>query len=394
VVPGAALKLIQGKYSSTEFDPWKDLVKPVIHARDGAEAANSESNDRNSFWSDHNRLVLAKPIMTAAMNFTGNKGRSAGSYLSFHEGMCTRARKVKGLPSNFLKKDGLTKKLGQIGCLVMTAQASREKIMIVEPLGTTHIRTPFFPAEAGSLATTELALFDSDLVEARSKARLHEEYGDDEDGNFRTNKKRRKEGGQGRWQDDDVGNRDNAVISPGTMLAKWSVYLTKKGPIYGYKYLVAWGQQVTPDQIPHDTCLGALCHLSHQPSRRQWCNKLTCAHHRRPAPLAESDFHIINIHAADNNAADKAVAAEVVADKANWVHWGGPANYEVLGGIAGAPYYTGSGNNSGRAGSSGRGNGFGGGRGKGKGGGKGGKGSKGGKGRKGRGGPSNFGRQH
>jgi hypothetical protein len=79
IVPGTALKLIQGKYSSAEFDPWKDLVKPVIHARDGAEAANAESNDRNSFWSDHSRLVLAKPIMTAAMNFTGNKGRSAGS---------------------------------------------------------------------------------------------------------------------------------------------------------------------------------------------------------------------------------------------------------------------------------------------------------------------------
>ena len=80
--------------------------------------------------------------MTAAMGFVGHLGRSAGSYISFHDGMTSRARKVKSLPSNFLKKAGLAKKLASIGEMVMTSQASQDCVTIMEPIGIAHIRQP------------------------------------------------------------------------------------------------------------------------------------------------------------------------------------------------------------------------------------------------------------
>jgi hypothetical protein len=412
IKPGTAILLIKGKFGAMDFDPWTMLCRPIIAIRDGAEAANGLSNDRGSFWSDYERLVLCKPIMVVAMSFIGHMGRSAGSYISFHDGMTSRARKVKGLPSHFLKKAGLTKKLAQIGSMVMTSQASQDGVTIVEPIGVAHLRQPFFSPDF--LAHMELTVFDGDMEEARSKMRLHEDYGDDEDGNFRGGKRQRNDRNSQQQQATGGGRSNGSADSkpPGYMLETWSVYLTNKGPIYGCKFLVDWSASILPSQIPDDTCLGALCYLTNASRRSGWCNKLTCSHHPRPSNLPESAFKVVNVQADDNTAADAITAASVLSDQRNWQHWGGPANHDILGGKGGRPFSTANDSYAGRGFSmandsyAGRGKGRGKGSGKGssrggrgKGGGRGGadkgKGGKGkGQGKGGKGDTSNFGRQH
>jgi hypothetical protein len=385
VKAGMALKLIQGKFAAAELDPWTDICKPVIIFRDGNEAANIPSTDRASFWSDHTRLVLAEPILREAMHFIGYTGRAAGSFISFHAGMTKRARQVDCLPNTFLKKNGLRKMLASIGAMVMTAAAGKDGTMLREAVGVAHIRSPFFPT--GSLACSELTLFDNDLAEARSKARLHDDYGDDEEGNFRPTH-------DDSWRIDQTGQakRFKTPTYQGSKLDSFSVYLTKHGLLYGGKFLVII--DVSPDMIPHDTCLGCMSYFRLEDRRAEWCSKRNCTHHRRPAQLSEDKFHIINIYAADNSAEDKAKAQEVLDAQDTWQHWGGAKNRDVMGGKGGRSTNKlaveaaasrarddsrpSEGRGKGRGRSIGKGKGKGGGKGKGKGKGK---------------GPPNFGRQ-
>ena len=329
---GTAILLIKGKFGPLDFDPWMHLCYLVILARDGAEAANALSNERHTFWSDYDRLVLCKPIMTATMGFVGHQGRSAGSYISFHDGMTSRARKVKSLPSNFLKKAGLAKKLASIGEMVMTSQAAQDGVTIMEPIGIAHIRQPFFSPDF--LAHSELTIFDKDLEEARSKMRLHEDYGDDEDDNFRRAKKPRN--GDSRTSDDRNANLiGSADKPPGHMLDLWSVWLTAKGPIFGCKFLVDWSAHTRPGDIPHSACIGSLSYLNNEKRRKAWCSNRNCTHHHRPNRLPEQAFKVINVHAENNTAADAITAASVLSDQRNWVHWAGPKSHDILGGKGG-----------------------------------------------------------
>ena len=366
VSPGLALKLIKGKFAAKDFDPWMDLCYAVIAARDGHETANAESKAKALFWADYSRLVVTKFIMLAAMKFIGHDGRTAGSYASFHDGMTQRARKIKGLPSSFLKKEGLTKMLARIGGMVMTEASERDATMLDEPLGIAHLRTPFFPT--GSIACDELALLDKDLEEARSKARLHEDYGGDEDGNFRT-KQRRTDYHSSTWSEADSWEQQHAAAPkpPGSKLERFSVYLTKHGLLYGCKFLVVINGDIAA--IPHNTCLGCLSYLKAAERRSEWCNKRKCTHHNRPAGLDESKFYIINIRSANNSEQDATKAAEVISSESEWVLWGGANNKTIMGGdtVNDKPF-----NNAPRGGGGGRGGSSGGGAGSGGGGGGGG----------------------
>ena len=321
--------------------------------------------------------------MANVMGFIGHTGRSAGSYISFHTGMARRARQVQCLPSTFLKKEGLRRMLAKIGGMVMTAAAGRDATMLLEAVGIAHIRSPFFPT--GSLPCEELALFDKDLEEARSKARLHQDYGDDEGGNFRTRES---------WYSDDWrdSKRTRAETYPGCKLEKFSVYLTKHGLLFGCKFLVTIGGDDTI--VPHDTCVCRLSYSTSEDRRAEWCNK-GCADHKRPSGMEEGLFRVINIYAEDNSDDHAAIAKEVIDAQSSWQHWAGPKSFDIMGGKGGKASVPldarrdrspGGGGPSGGKGK-GKGNGGGGkGKGKGKGGGKG----------KGKGGGRDyhFGRQH
>ena len=330
VLAGWALKILKSQYASHQFDPWMDMCKGIIAARDGLEAANAESQDRTSFWSDHSRLVLSEPIMQHLMGFAGHTGRSAGSYISFHAGMTARARQVKTLPSNFLKKEGLRRMLAKIGGMVMTEAASRDATMLMESVGIAHIRTPFFLP--GSLSHNELTAFDKDLAEARSKARLHDDYGDDEDGNFRKAKYPRYDDHSSNWWQDNNWDKDKRN-QPGSKLDHFSVYLTKHGLLYGCKFLVRFGGD--EQSVPHNTCLGSLSYGRNEQRRNEWCSKKGCFDHKRPGGLGEDKFHVINIHATDNSEEDAKTAKDVMDSQSEWTHFGGAKNFDIMGGKGG-----------------------------------------------------------
>ena len=324
--------------------------------------------------------------MAVVMAFIGHGGRNAGSYVSFHAKMLRSARQIDCLPSAFLKKDGLRRMAANIGVLVMTAAAGRDVTMHSEPVGVAHIRNPFFPT--GTTACDELKLFDKDMEEAKSKARLHEDYGDDEDGNFRS-------------PNDSHHRRDwHAVEQPpkkqprlsyaGAKLELFAVYLTKHGFIFGCKFLVI----VDTTTLPENECVACFSYSTSEERRAEWCCKNGCTSHPRPGGLSEDKFHVINIHAADNASEDARLAKDVLDTQSSWIHVAGPKNLDVMGGIGGRRW--GAANSTGRAAGNGSGRGGGGRGGGGKGKGGGGKGrSKGkGKGGKDKGGRSpNFGRQ-
>ena len=388
------LKMILGKFAAKQFDPWKELCYIVVAARDGKETADAECQDPVSFWSDYSRLMLTKPIMIPFMAFFGHVGRSTGTYVSYHEGMTQRARKLKALPSTFQKKAGLLKFLARIGDMVMSAAAEADATMMSEPLGIAYIRSPFFPA--GSMAYNELALFDADYAEARSKARLHEDYHADEDGDFRPAKMPRGAGDDWRsqydgqqWYNSSADHWwEDKTKAAGHMLKSHAVYLTKHGLLYGNKYLVVIDGDIST--VPHNTCLGALCYYKRPERRFEWCNKGKCTHHNRPNGFTEEQFRVINIYATDLTGADATKAAEVIASEPSWTHWGGSVSKEIMGG---KPRSEPANRTKGKGGKGGGGKGGGSGKGGGGKGGKGGKG-KGGKGKGGKGkGAMNFGRQ-
>ena len=277
--------------------------------------------------------------------------------------------------------------LSDIGSMVMTTAASRDATMLLEAVGIAHIRTPFFPT--GTIACNELILFDKDLEEARSKARLHEDYGDNEDGNFR---QKAKSGGQqshDTWAEDEQATKKPRTSYAGSKLEVFPVHLTKHGFIFGCKFLVI----VNTPSVPDDQCVGGFSYASSEERRAEWCCKRGCVGHPRPAGLSEDKFHVINVYAADNSDADAKLAKEVLDTQEAWLHWAGPKNFTVMGGKGGrswnklsteSSYGDGRGGNRGGGKGNGKGRGTGGkGRGKGK-----------GKGGKGKGGSAtNFGRQ-
>ena len=386
-------QLIKGKFAPTELDIWVDVCRPIIALRDGVEAAYYESADKSGYWADHSRLTLTEIIMAEVMSFIGHTGRSAGSYVSFHAGMIRRARQVECLPSVFQKKEGLRKMLANIGSLVMTAAAGRDATMLLEAVGVAHIRTPFF--QTNSASGTELALFDKDLEEARSKARLHEDYGDNEDGNFRRNGKKTGSWTDSSWSDYEQPGKKPRLTYAGVKLEIFTVYLTRHGFIFGCKFLVI----VTTPTVPQDECVGCFSYSTSEERRAEWCCKGGCSGHPRPAGLSEDKFRVINVYASDNSDADAKLSKEVLDTQDAWIHWAGPKNFSVMGGKGGRSWdklatesnpsqggnrgsFHGGGKGKGKGSDPGKGNG---GKGRGKGKGKGGKG-KGGK-------ASNFGRQ-
>ena len=55
-----ALKLIKGKFGT--LDPWEEICYQVIMKRDGRGAAEAESKDPKTFWSDYSRLEARKDM--------------------------------------------------------------------------------------------------------------------------------------------------------------------------------------------------------------------------------------------------------------------------------------------------------------------------------------------
>ena len=267
--------------------------------------------------------------MTILMAFIGHSGRTAGSYVSFHAGMIRRARQVDCLPSAFQKKDGLRRMLSGIGSMVMTSAASRDATMLLEAVGISHIRAPFFPT--GTIACNELTLFDKDLEEARSKARLHDDYGDNEDGNFRRKNKSGDRHSSNSWAEYEQVLKKPRTSYAGSKLDVFAVYLTTQGFIFGCKFLVI----VTNPTVPEDECVACFSYASNEERRAEWCCKRGCTGHPRPAGLTEDKFHVINVYASDNSDADTKMATEVIESQGSWIHWAGPKNFTIMGGKGG-----------------------------------------------------------
>ena len=438
--------LLAGKYDTQRFCPWNDLCHLVISKRDGAFAADKESKTprqstpdgyMNTFWADYNRLELSEAIMGAAMEFIGHKGRTAGSYRSFHNGMMKRARQTENLPNDLKNKPGLIRALCLIGSNAMDYAASKDQTMLHERVEVAALPTPFFPPD--SLAGLAMDTFDKDLADARREVALRDKYDQRSDDKFYGSQAQSGyvwTGNPTSWQQQGLtpwqaisweesgedgqysAKKQKVERTQGSQLAKWGCHLCDHGLIFGCKFLVVLGPNVDPALLEkwskQKECLGKMCYLRSEVRRAEWCSAQCKELHWRPDGTAEQDFVVIDLHAADNSPQHAAIATKVLAAKLAWVHVAGADNRDVImGGVRGksqaAPWNDGGEGTSsalvpaglysrtaaGRA----KGGGKGGGKGKGgKGGGAGGKGGKGGRGGKGgkgggKGGRPPFGRQ-
>ena len=384
---GIGKLFITGHYDPKSFQPWSMMVSGVIEARDGKHAAQMEKQDAESFWHDSKRLQLSEPILSSAFALIGKDGRGAASYKAFHRFMIDSARSIDVLPDSFKRKTKLYAKLAKIGTLGMQNSAELHQLMLKEPLERATMNSDFF--HAGSECDREMQEFVTDLKEAKSKVRLHDDYGDDDDefDHKGRHRKRYERDDYESWHQESPWQQPKSDITRGSKLAQYGVWLSSEGPIFGARYLICVMAGATV--INPNTCLGRICHHSQEWQRLAWCNS-KCSDHKRPAGLGEDDFRTIDLCSKSPSASDKVIIDKVLAAKASWTLLGGKNDRNaILGqresGGGGASASTGGGSGRGRGGK-GKGR-------KGDNGGKGGKGGKGHKGGKGKG-KQNFGRQY
>lgn len=387
--PGIGKLFITGHYDPKSFQPWAMMVSGVIEARDGKHAAQMEKQSAESFWHDSKRLQLAEPILSAAFSLIGKDGRGAASYRAFHRFMIDNARAIDVLPDSFKRKAKLYIKLAKIGSLGMQNDAELRQLMLKEPLERATMDSDFF--HAGSECDREMQEFVADLKEAKSKVRLHDDYGDDDDefDHKGRHRKRYERDDDESWHHESPWQQQKPDITRGSKLTHYGVWLSSEGPVFGARYLICVTAGATV--INPNTCLGRICHHTQEWQRLAWCNG-KCSDHQRPKGLDEGDFRIVDLCSKTPSASDKVTIDKVMAAKASWTLLGGKNDRNAVLGMR-DPSGGGAGSSTGGGGSRNRG-----GKGKGKGrlssnGGKGGNGGKGSKGGKGKG-KRNFGRQY
>lgn len=382
-----AHKLIAGKISTKEFDPWMDLCKKIVAIRNSQSASDNEDQTTGgAFWADSSRLELCIKIMYSAFQFIGHDGNHTGSFRSFYQYQRDNARVVADMPHWYPAKAGMRIQLAKIGTEAMDGAAQREQMMITEPLAAATIPSLFCPAE--SKAGKMMAEFAKDVERALAEIRHMENYGGPSA--FGPPSKRGYESLTPSWQTaQERQPKERKTNETGSLLAKYGVFMSSHGPVFGGKMLVRFAQGTAPTMEDMRTkCCGCYSYFRIDERRAAWCSLTTCVSHHRPAGLTEDKIQVINLHANDNTGDLATIAKAVIDEKASWQHVAGANDrHAIMGGKGGAsiaPYQANAVQPRPNSGKGGRGKGAGGGKGKGRGG----KGKGNGKGQ------ARFGRQH